>query len=320
MLRSLSLWMVLTAAATAAAQPADTNFVHPLLARAVREAGHQRYTGVRLVQLRRRPKAATHEEYVSRDGAKIRIEFADDSPFAGQIIVEDGRTRRHFLPQMNEIRVLPPRRDEALLRVGRALQRGGMQISSTDGGQIAGRRTTLFAIADPQGNVTQRIYVDVETALVLKRVLFDPVGTQIGYFEFTKVSYPAQLSPKLFALVRKGAVIVTPDDELARECQSGGFNRIRIPDRLGYRLEGVRSMRMQGENVLAQTYSTDHGKLSFFQVRALIPAERLWAMRRGEVHIAVWQANGSTYALMGPQDQAELDGLAKRLSTENPKL
>jgi hypothetical protein len=318
--RCLSLWMILAVAASAAAQPIDSNLVYPLLARAVREAGHQRYAGIRLVQLRRRPKSATHEEYVSRDGAKVRIEFAEDSPFTGQIIVEDGRTRRHFLPQLNEIRVLPPRRDEALLLVGRALRQGGMQITSSDGGLIAGRRTTLFTVADPQGNVSQRIYVDVDTALVLKRVLFDPVGTQIGYFEFTKVSYPVRLEPSLFTLVRKGALIVTPDDELVRECQNGGFNRVRIPDRLGYRLEGVRSIRMRGENVLAQTYSTEHGKLSLFQVRALIPAERLWAMRRGEVHVAVWQADGSTYALMGPQDQAELDGLAKRLSTENPKL
>jgi hypothetical protein len=236
------------------------------------------------------------------------------------VIVEDGKTRRHFLPLLNEIRVLPPRRDEALLRIGRALRKGGLQITSADGGAIAGRRTTLFTVADGQGNLSQRLYIDVDTALVLKRILYDPVGAQIGYFEFVQVEYPGHISPKLFTLDRKGATIVTPDDELVRQCREGGFNLLRIPDGLGYRLEGARSLKMRGDNVLAQSYSTPRGKLSLFQVRALIPAERLMGMRRGDVRISVWQSNGTTYALVGPQDQAELDGLAKRLSTGIPKL
>ena len=320
MMRRLAVGLVGSLFAVVGAQPSDIANNYPLLNRAVKEATHLRYTGIRRVQLRRGPGGGTHEEYVTRDGANVRVEFSEESPFAGQVIVEDGRTRRHFLPLLNEIRVLPPRRDEALLRIGRAIRKGGLQITSSDGGVIAGRHTTLFTVADKQGNLTQRLYIDVDTALVLKRVLYDPVGSQIGYFEFVQVDYPGHISPKLFTLDRKGATIVTPNDELVRQCREGGFNLLRIPDGLGYRLEGARSLKMRGENVLAQTYSTSRGKLSLFQVRALIPAERLMGMRRGDVRISVWQSEGTTYALVGPQDQAELDGLAKRLSTGIPKL
>jgi len=319
-MRGLAFALALGIASSALAQSEKSVQEYPLLAQAIRSMDRLRYTGARTVQFRKGPNAARHEEYIQRDGVSVRVEFADDSPFAGQVIVDDGKQRRHFLPLENEIRLLPPRRDEALLKVGRAISRGDFRIAESDGGLVAGRRTRLFSVRAASVKNMQQVYVDPDTAAVLKRALFDPVGTQIGYFEFTRIDFVRRLPKETFILERRGATLVTPDDELVRAVERGGFRMVRIPSGGGIRLEGVRISRVRGEAVLSQIYSTPLGKLSLFQVKALIPLDRVGRMRRGEVRVATWQSDGTTFTLIGPQTQNELDGLAKRLSTGFPKL
>ena len=70
-----------------------------------------RYSGTRTVSIRRAGVVETHEEYITRDGSSMRIEFGTGSKLAGQIIVEDRTQRRHYLPDRNEIHVSGPRLD-----------------------------------------------------------------------------------------------------------------------------------------------------------------------------------------------------------------
>ena len=66
-----------------------------------------RFSGTRSVTVVRAGRVQTHNEYVTKDGMNLRIEFAPGSPFAGQIIVETKEERKHYFPDKNEIHENP---------------------------------------------------------------------------------------------------------------------------------------------------------------------------------------------------------------------
>ena len=80
---------------------------------AIRKSDSLKFVGTRTVEFRRRGDTVRITEYVTRDGQRIRLEFPEGSDFAGQVIVENASERKHYLPATNEIRILPPRKDES---------------------------------------------------------------------------------------------------------------------------------------------------------------------------------------------------------------
>lgn len=88
------------------------NLSHPLIDKVVKAAPTVKFAGVREVTLRRpNGDVMQLEERILRHGLRSRVEFPPGSAFAGQIIVEDGKNRRHFLPAQNEVKVRPMRPD-----------------------------------------------------------------------------------------------------------------------------------------------------------------------------------------------------------------
>lgn len=282
---------------------------------AIRKADKQRYTGKRTIEFRRGPNTLRHEEFVTRDGRRSRIEFPGASPFTGQIIVEDGKERRHFFPDRNEIRVLPPRREEAMERLSRLIPPPGgpefFKLRQEPGETIAGYRTEQVIVTDGFGNVMQRLYIEPKSGVVLKRRLFDRVGTQFGYFAFTQVDLnPPAFNGSTFKIERRGATVVTPEVLLKRLCKANGFKPLRLPDSSGYRLEAVDVMHIAGRTVLAQLYSSGHQKLSFFQVIGAVDEGKLaWAKKDFKVHS--WEKDGHGYVLMANLDESELERLGR---------
>jgi hypothetical protein len=240
-----------------------------------------------------------------RDGPLLRIEFPTRGAYAGQVIVENGKERRHFLPTTNEIRTLPTRREEALQRLRRLARTG--KVETEAGGWIAGLETIEVVARDGAGNLVQRIAIDPNSGMVLRRRVYDATGTEIGGFVYTKVDLnPGPFEPSLFRIDRRGAQMTTPRDELRKIASRSGFAPLGLPESTGFRLDTVRLAKLPDGPVLLQTYIGPGGRLSLYQVKAVVSPERLRRQARNGVHTLSWSADGRNFVLLGPQDDGTL--------------
>lgn len=288
---------------------------------AVARQAKLKYTGKRVVEFLRNGVISRHEELLYRDGPNLRIEFGDAGKFAGQIIVENGRERRQFFPETNEIRVSPPRREESFARLER-MMRGprGVRFEASEGDTVAARRTELIKVKDQRGNLLQQLNIDPQTGLVLRRRLYDPTGAQFGFFEFLTVDLaPGKISGSLFRLVRNGATVRTPFDELRKATNGGRFTLAYLPKKSGFVLDNVREIKMEGRAMLVQVYTGTEGRVSLFQIQGDVEQGRLSRMSRGRMSTVTWSRGGTSFVLAGTLPKERLDSLIRLVvSGSNP--
>lgn len=253
-----------------------------------------------------------HEEIVTRDGPRMRIEFPSGTAFKGQVIVEGPKERRHFLPDSNEVRILAPRRNEGLERL-RALARTG-SITAEPGGKIAGLATVEVTVRDAAGNLLQRLAIEPNVGMILRRRVYDPTGLEVGGFVYTTVDLsPAPFDASLFRIERKGVQTTTPWDALRRLAKRDGFLPLGLPASTGFRLDEVQVRRLPEGPVMVQTYRGE-GRVSLFQLRVSVSPERLRRQGRA-VHSVSWTRDGVTFVLIGPKDVASLERLKGTLGS-----
>lgn len=328
MSRSLALLGSLVAlvclVGSAGAQRRDSDFdrswvqsplVPPVLKNAIRRGGHARYVGRRTVEFWRSPKDLKHEEIVTRDGNRSRVEFPDGSRFAGRIYVENGHERREYHPETNEIWVLPARHEESEMRLAHLADRGAegkVVFTTAPGIRVAGYPTDQVVVSDSHGNIVQRLYIEPNSGVLLRREVFDPGGAKIGMFEFTEIDLdPPAFDPSLFRFDRRDARLVTPYDRLRELANQEHFPALALPPASGFRLDEVRVARIQGERVLVESYSSHQGKLSLFELKTDLDSDRLRQFARGtELHAYSWRVGAGTLVLVGSQDSNFLERLA----------
>ncbi len=291
------------------------NPVPPILLRAIQASDTIRFTGRRTVTVLKDGQPDRHEEIVMRDGPQLRIEFPREGSYAGQVIVEDGNERRHYIPRTNEVRVLPTRREEGLQRLRGLARNGG--VTTEGGDRIAGYATTVLVVRDAAGNPLQRLAIEPESGMVLSRQVYDATGVQVGGFTFTRVDLnPGPFAPSLFRIARKGARISTPWDRLRQLARKNGYVAVGLPESTGFRLEGASlDPRTAPSGVLAQNYSGPGGRLSLYALRAAVDPATLRKQGGKRLHSLSWVDEGVTYVLLGPQDDATL---ARLRSTVGP--
>lgn len=286
---------------------AQSEPVPEILRRALEAGPKLRYAGKRLVEFRRGGQITRHSETISRSGDLLRIEFEDGTALDGQVIVENGRERRHYFPDRNEILILPPRREEVIARLKGFARRSGrsLRLSTAAGETVAGLATEQVVVADAKGNILQRLYIEPKTGTLLKRRIFDRVGAPLGGFEFTQIDFSPRLQKNLFRLVRKGARVITPAARLEDLARRKGFLPIVLPPASGYRLEWSGVRKIEEQDVLIQGYTSKGSKLTLFQLKQEVSRERLQRYGRGELNFAYWQFRGRTFVLVGnlPSDR-----------------
>lgn len=279
----------------------------PALRRALTAQATLRFTGRRTVTVLRNGQPNRHEEIVTRDGPRVRIEFPSGGPYAGQVIVENASERRHFLPKTNEIRLLPPRREEGLQRL-RAMARDG-RVSVEPGERIAGHATVEATVRNQAGDLVQRLSIEPSSGALLRRRVYDLTGAEVGGFVYTRIDLnTGPLDAALFRIDRKGAHTVTPRDMLLRLARRGKFRAVGLPASTGFRLDSVRLQDASGNPVLVQNYTGPGGRLSLYQLRATVSSDRL-RRQAARWHSLSWNEGGLTFVLIGPQDEATLKRL-----------
>ncbi len=288
--------------------------IPPILRLAVRNLPNLKFSGTRTVEQFQGAERQRHTEYVLRDGARTRVWFPNDSPYAGQVIVENLRQRKHYFPGKNEIHVGPAKREEAFGRLLGMLEGGKVRLSTEPGGQIAGRASTALGIKE-NGNLIQKLWIDQANGMILRRDLYDAVGARVGSYEFSEVEFSPRLAMSDFELDRKGAKIVTPEDEARQFAVRLGLLNVTMPDQEGFSLDSVRVLKGARIPILQLSYSKPPNVISLFQAKGRVELPMFKRANKAGVSAYTWFAGGNTFALVGNIGEGELKRLAGLLGT-----
>ncbi len=284
----------------------------PALRLALNAAGNIDYAGTRVIESRNGLNRQSHTEFVLTNRMRSRIEFPKDSPNYGQIIVELMDRRLHYLPRQNEIEVLPPQREEAFKRIAERVANGGVLVSETAGGNVAGFPTELVTISNKQGEVLQRLWIEHQSGMILKRELHAKGGVLQGSFDVTE----GNLSPKIYETdfnMPKGAKLIPPEIRLDQIVRRQGFQNVRLPADIPFKLEAARVQRIGEQQVLVQQYAGNGKRIALYQLKSAVDPNRLGNVAPAGVRTYAWQAGGSSFVLVGDLPDAELRELARRL-------
>lgn len=284
-----------------------------LLKRVVDGSNQVDYSGKRVIEFKVGPDMKAHTELVLRSQGRTRIDFPQGSSLSGQVIVEVPDRREHYFPDSNEIRILPPRRQDAVDRLKFFVdQKSRFRFDVANGGRVAGRNTQMITVSDSKGNKLQQLWIDDQMPLVLKRTMFDPVGTLVGQFEFVTIDFEPRIPRDAFRIRRRGATYVTVEQHAERLAKEKGFAPALLRDGQA-KLEFAEMRQFMGKDVFVQVYEYEGKRLTLFQVEKDLDTSRLGRMGRN-VTVHTWTSSGRSFALLGELAKGKLEDLARKVS------
>lgn len=271
-----------------------------------------RFSGTRVVTFYRAGKAESHEEYLTKDGSRMRIEFSKSSPFTGQVIIETPEVRRHFFPDRNELRESPAegRKQFESFRMGG--MRGAKPVIS-DGGTLLGMKVTKVQFLDPMKNPVFEVFIDLKSGLALKRVIFGPGGSIAGSFEFKQVNFNPSIAKNAFNFNRKGVKIIRPIDDLFAKAKELGVSPYGFSEKDGYKLGAVNLREMRGKKVLILNYAMNDSRVTMFLLKPDADLAEIQKSSRRQEGFYAWKESGASIILIGDTSQDELQNLSKRV-------
>ncbi len=291
-------------------QPLPAN-INPIIRKMFASVGQQKYRGQRVVEFMLDGERYRNIENVVVALENSRTEFAPGSAWAGHIIVENARFRQHYDPKTNEIDSGPRLRDEVIGRLRGLFMRNPNAVSVNPGPAIAGLKTVEIAARDQNGNVLTRVNVDEATGLILKRELFDRVGTRVGYFEFTRINMSPTIDPSEFTIKRQGAKLVTPYTRLKRDSLATGLPALHLPQSSGAQLHNSRLIGRKPDRSIAQIYMANGRRITLIVTNGKVDGKRLKNQAGEGLRSKSWTQNGATLVLMGDVDEGELERLSR---------
>lgn len=287
-----------------------------LLRRMIRAEMSQKLSGTRVVINNLEGRNERTIELVLRSGPDSRVEFPKGSPRYGEVVVERGSRRWHWVPRENTIYVGEAKRreklQERLPRVLEGVRRGLLNLEIGDAARVAGRKCTELLLKRKDGSHVWRLYVDDATGVLLKQQILDPSNHDrlIGGFEYTQVDFGAKPSPEDFVIKHPGAKVVQDDFVPIEDAQKRVPFRILRPEPApsGLRLAGAKPVELGGKPGVHLLYHDAHGMdpISVFQVRGAIPREALGRLHHREFRMATRQAGEIFLAAMGKLTQERL--------------
>ncbi|MFI5386924.1 MAG: hypothetical protein ACHQ50_12490, partial [Fimbriimonadales bacterium] len=196
-------------------------------------------------------------------------------------------------------------------RLAERVASGNVVVNEAPGGLVAKLPTQLVTLTNKQGEPLQKLWIEPNTGMILKRELYTRGGVLQASSEFTEVNLGPRVDPTDFNLPR-GARIVTPETKLDAIIRRQGFQNVRLPAGTPYRLENVQVKKIAGQEVLVQQYAGGGHRIALYQIRTVVDPSRFVGLPSG-VRTYAWQTGGSSFVLMGDLRDAELRELARRL-------
>lgn len=276
-----------------------------------------KFAGIRVVEYRERGRTQTFTQRVLRDGQNIRIEFPSDSPYFGQIIVERGPVRFHYVPGHSEILQQPAMEDEALNRLLQAVDRKVMARVSA-GSAIAGRATDLVTI-ERDRNQQYRLWIDRQQGTILRRQILDRSGRCDGYYEYQSIDYNARIPRDAFQIKVSGVQTVTTDQQLIRLARRLEVKPYRLRS-TQWELTGVGHLEIKqlgpgGSDfrMLVTTYAHGWHRVRLFQYKGVVDGQRLTMLLEPHLRSHIWSKDGYTFVLLGELSTQDLERMSGTL-------
>lgn len=249
-------------------------------------------------------------EHILRAGIRYRVEYLQPPRRRGEVLIDDGLRRFHYVPQLRKVHVLPSdqplilrRRRELLERLRRkemVLEVKGVEL-------VAGRRAVLLEAKTAQGQPLRRWWIDREYGVILRMEELTPRGEVRMRTEYVRLTLPAVIPPERFAPrfpAQVGKQDVLPPSRVfasVEEAQPLVPFTIRRPQPLpkGFQLAEVR-VRIVGQRPLVSLHYTDEvNSIALFQTRLPLRADtpllrslaplgaRVEAWRDGDVNLVL---------------------------------
>jgi hypothetical protein len=311
--RWLPIPLSIAIVSAAVAQGSDAQRAADLIRAYINNQSKTRFHGEREVTFSGPKGSQSHVEVIRKDGVRVRVDFPAGSPFEGQIIVENGKERRHYLPARNEIRIQPVRSDRFVQRLKRLIQSSDVsRLTVTDGGEVAGMPTQMVEFRG-QREPGFKLWIEPKSKLIVKRQIYGPNQEIIGGYTFRTLNFKPSFGGIDFGLSVPGAKTTRPSDELARAASKLGLPALQLDRSTKFTLEFVRTPERKEAKVIIQGYfRADDVQVTLFILGQDVNPEMLKRFARGPVKTYAWKVSGVQCVLTGEVGEEEL----QRLSTQ----
>ncbi|MEJ5252793.1 MAG: hypothetical protein HPY54_06815 [Chthonomonadetes bacterium] len=265
-------------------------------------------------------------EHIQRAGIRYRVEYLQPAARRGEVLIDDGIRRFHYLPRLKQVRVLPSDQPLSLRRRRELMERlRRREIVLTVKGiePVAGRRAVLLEARTPQGKPVRRWWIDREYGVILRMEELNPRGEVRMRTEYIRLTLPAVIPPERFAPRFPARVTeqnVLPPVQVftsVKEAQPLIPFPIRQPRELpqGFRLVEVR-VRMVGTRPLVSLhYSDEASSLVLFQTRQPLRANGplVKSLAPLAAHVEAWRDGDVNVVLVGDAPAEAFEQMRKAL-------
>jgi outer membrane lipoprotein-sorting protein len=274
--------------------------------------------GIRVVTIKfeRDGKASIRQfkERVLMDGEKIRTEYTGDEQLAGQIAVDNGKDRLHYLPKENVINKSPSLQHQNTGRLEMLMgeKRKEYTVTVGEGGPVCQYPTFLITLKSPRG-FTHKIWVDKRGKAILKREFAGPDPKRGTSFEFERFDYRNRIDADDFKIKKPGATVLEPLDRLALAAKKVEYSSYAVSGDPKFVLYEAGTFEAGSEKVkvLRSIYGDGKIVVTLHQFRGTIDPERLKGRDAVRTRVYVWKEDGYNFVLVGDLPAPELERLAR---------
>jgi outer membrane lipoprotein-sorting protein len=215
------------------------------------------------------------EQVVKRRQGKLRIEYTAPDRLKGELVVDDGKQLRHYVPTLRVMEEGSSRADRAMrrrLEQIKNLREGRTEVSYRGEDTLLGRKVDIISVQPSKPDrPTRTLWLDRETGVALRVEEKRPSGrTSVTTFE--EIDFKPILGEAEFRLpVPRGATVVPTSmgrpissrraEHIARRLW-GGLPAFTPPS--GYELTSTHELSVRGRTVVGLRYTRGRAALSLF--------------------------------------------------------
>ncbi|MDW8321658.1 MAG: hypothetical protein RMM08_09860 [Armatimonadota bacterium] len=268
--------------------------------------------GVRLTQFFLPAPLPPVEERVLRLGTRYRIEYLQPPARRGEVLIDDGLHRFHYVPRLKRVQSLPSdqplilrRRRELLQR----LRRGEILLEAREAESVAGRRAVLLEAKNRQGQPLRRWWIDRDHGVILRMEELTPRGEVRMRTEYIRLTVPAVVPPERFTprfpAQARQMDMLPPSRAFAsvEEAQLLVPFTIREPQPLpkGFQLVEVRLRLVRQRPLVSLHYTDEVTSIALFQTRLPLRADAplLKALTPLGARVEAWRDGDVNLILVG---------------------
>ncbi len=282
--------------------------------------------GVRVTQFFLPEPLPPVREYIVRLGVRYRVEYLQPTPRRGEVLIDDGLQRFHYLPRQKKVQILPSDQPQTLRRrqdMLDRLRRRELLLTVRDAEPIAGRHSVLLEATTADRKPLRRWWIDREHGVILRMEELTPRGEVRMRSEYIRLTAPTEVPPERFEprfprqAVQQNILPPARVFNSVSDAQPFVPFTIRQPRELprGFRLLEVRVRPVRMRPLVSLHYTDEVSSLLLFQTRLPLrpDAPFLRTLAPLSTRVDVWSEGDVNFALLGNAPPAAFDQMRRAL-------